>query len=253
MAKVCVVGATVKRELFDDADPVGEFIYVNKVRLRVKGVLKPRGASPMGGDFDNYLILPITTAMRRVMNVDYVGAIRIITRDVSLMRSQAKTIRALIHKRHHITPPQEDDFRIITPMIIAGLARGISRTLSILLIALAGLILVVGGVVLMNILLISVSERTKEIGLRRALGATRRDIFLQFLIESLTVTFLGLALGCGLGWGVSRLVTCFTKMPAVVSWQPFVLGVVLALLVGTFFGIQPARRAARLHPVEALR
>jgi len=165
MAKVCVVGATVKRELFGDADPLGEFIYVNKVRLRVKGVLKPRGISPMGRDFDNYLVLPITTAMRRVMNVDYLGAMRIVSKDPSLMSRQAKAIRTLIHKRHHISPPQEDDFRVLTPPIIAKLARGISRTLSVLLIALAALSLIVGGVVLMNIMLISLGERTNEIGL----------------------------------------------------------------------------------------
>ena len=253
MAKVCVIGTTVRRELFGDADPVGELIYVNKVRLRVKGVLKPRGVSPMGSDFDNYLIAPITTAMRRIMNVDYVGAIRIITRDASLMPKQAEAVRALIHKRHHITPPKEDDFRIITPMIIAKLARGVSRTLSMLLIALTTLSLLVGGVVMMNILLISVSERTKEIGLRRALGATRGDIMRQFLTESLAVTFLGTGLGSALGWAITVLLTRHTKPPATISWQPFALGVVFALLVGTFFGVQPARRAAKLDPVQSLR
>jgi len=254
MAKVCVIGTTAKRELFGDADPIGEFIYVNKVRLKVKGVLKRRGVSPARGmDFDNYLVLPITTAMRRVMNVDYVGAIRIITKDPSLMPKQAKAIRALMHDRHHITPPHEDDFRIITPMIIAKLARGISGTLSILLIALAALSLIVGGVVLMNILLISVAERIKEVGLRRALGATRKDIFMQFLTESLSVTFLGMALGSCLGWGVCIVLRKISQIPVVISWEPFALAVVFALVVGTFFGVHPARRAARLHPVEALR
>ena len=157
----------------------------------MKGVLESRGTSPMGGDFDNRVIIPITTAMRRVMNVDYVGAIRIITQDPARMSQQAEEIRELIHERHHITPPEEDDFRIITAEIIAELARGTSGTLSMLLIALAALSLIVGGVVLMNILLISVAERTQEIGLRRAVGATRRDIFVQFLTESLAVTVSG--------------------------------------------------------------
>ena len=254
MAKVCVIGATVKRELWGDADPIGESIYINKVRLEVKGALKRRGVSPIAAmDFDNYLVLPITTAMRRVMNVDYVGAIRIITKDPSLMCEQAKAIRALIHERHHITPPEEDDFRIITPMIIAELARGISGTLSILLIALAGLSLVIGGVVLMNIMLISVGERAREIGLRRALGATRGDIFVQFLAESLGVTIVGMLLGGFLGWGVCTVLAKSTRMPVILSWEPFALGMVFALLVGTIFGVLPARRAARLHPVEALR
>jgi putative ABC transport system permease protein len=147
----------------------------------------------------------------------------------------------------------EDDFRLITPTIISELARGTSRTLSLLLGALAGVSLLVGGVVLMNILLISVAERTKEIGLRRAVGATQRDVFLQFLAESLAVTFLGMLLGAGLGWGVSVLLSKVSPMPVVISWEPLALAALFALLVGTFFGVQPARRAARLSPVEALR
>ena len=114
MARVCVIGETVRRELFGQADPIGDHLYINKVRLTVKGVLDTRGTSPIGADFDNRVIVPITTAMRRVMNVDHVGAIRIITKAPSLMPKQAAAIRALIHDRHHITPPQEDDFRIIT-------------------------------------------------------------------------------------------------------------------------------------------
>jgi len=255
MARVCVIGSSVKRDLFGGADPVGQTLYVNKVSLTVKGVLERKGTGGMGGvsDFDNRIIVPITTAMRRIMNVDYVGAVRIVSKDTALMPKQVEAIRALIHERHHITPPQEDDFRLITPTVIGDLARGTSRTLSLLLGALAGLSLLVGGVVLMNILLISVAERTKEIGLRRAVGATQRDVFLQFLTESLAVTFLGMLLGTALGWGVCVVLSKVSPMPVVVSWEPFALAVVFALLVGTFFGVQPARRAARLKPVEALR
>jgi len=253
MSRVCVIGETVRRELFGEADPVGERLYINKVALTVTGVLQSRGTSPMGSDFDSRVIIPITTAMRRVMNVDYVGAIRIVTEDDSLMSGQARQIRDLIHRRHHITPPEEDDFRIITAEIIAQLARGTSGTLSMLLIALAGLSLMVGGVVLMNILLISVAERKQEIGLRRALGATRRDIFVQFLTESLAVTVLGMVLGSLVGLGASVALPRLTPIMAIPSWEPFALALVFALLVGTFFGVQPARRAARLRPVEALR
>jgi putative ABC transport system permease protein len=255
MARVCVIGSAVKRDLFQNADPVGQTLYVNKVALTVKGVLEHRGTGGMGGvsEFDMRIIVPITTAMRRIMNVDYVGAIRIVSKDSTLMPRQVEAIRALLHDRHHITPPQEDDFRIITPTILAAVARGTSRTLSILLGSLAALSLLVGGVVMMNILLISVAERTKEIGLRRAVGATQRDIFVQFLMESLTVSLLGMALGCALGWGVAGVLPRFTPLKPVVSWEPFALAVVFALLVGTFFGVQPARRAARLRPVEALR
>lgn len=254
MARVCVLGSSVKRDLFGDADPIGQSLYINKVSVTVKGVLERRGTSGGGGgDFDNRILLPITTAMRRVLNVDYIGGIRIITKDSALMAEQSEQIVRLVRERHRITPPAEDDFRITTPMAIAEVARGTSRTLSLLLMALAGLSLLVGGVVLMNILLISVAERTKEIGLRRAVGATRRDIFAQFLTESLGVTFLGMLLGSGLGWGVSLAIGKLTPLAAVISWEPFALAIGFALLVGVFFGVQPARRAARLHPVEALR
>jgi putative ABC transport system permease protein len=253
MARLCVIGRTIQEELFGEGDPIGQRIYINKVALTVKGVLEDRGTSPMGGDFDNKVILPITTAMRRVMNVDYVGAIRIITQDPAQMTQQAKAIRQLIHDRHRINPSEEDDFRIITAEIIARLARGTSGTMSMLLIALAALSLIIGGVVLMNILLISVAERTQEIGLRRAVGATRRDIFLQFLTESLAVTVLGMVLGSVTGLGVSVALPQLTPIVAILSWEPFILALAFALLVGTFFGVQPARRAARLRPVEALR
>jgi len=244
----------VKRDLFGEADPIGQSLYINKVSVTVKGVLERRGTSGGGGgDFDNRILLPITTAMRRVLNVDYVGGIRIVTKDPAMMAGQSEQIVRLIRERHRITPPAEDDFRITTPLAIAEVARGTSRTLSVLLMALAGLSLLVGGVVLMNILLISVAERTKEIGLRRAVGATRRDIFVQFLTESLAVTFLGMVVGSGLGWGVSLAVGKLTPMAAVISWEPFALAIGFALLVGVFFGVQPARRAASLHPVEALR
>lgn len=253
LARVCVIGQTIKRELFGDDDAVGKRIYVNKKRLVVKGVLSKKGSSPMGTDFDNRMIVPITTAMRRLLNVDYVGAVRIITRDAGQMPRQIKEIRALMHARHHITPPQEDDFRIVSPVAIVKMARGTSRTLSILLIALAGLSLIVGGVVLMNILLISVGERQKEIGLRRAVGATRRDILSQFLTESLAVTFIGMLIGSGLGVAIILFLKKATRIPVMISWESFALSLAFALLVGTFFGVQPARRAASLDPVETLR
>ncbi len=254
MARVCVIGSAVKRDLFGGENPIGKELYCNKVRLTVKGVLDRRGvAGAAGGEFDNRMVIPITTAMRRVMNVDHVGAVRIITRDADLMAKQTEEIRNLMRDRHRITPPDEDDFRLITPLVIAEMVRGTAGTLRLLLIALAGLSLLVGGVVLMNILLISVAERTAEIGLRRAVGATRRDIFTQFLTESLAVTLLGMVVGSALGYGVVALLPRLTPIGAVMSWEPLALALAFALLVGTFFGVQPARRAARLRPVEALR
>jgi putative ABC transport system permease protein len=253
MARVCVLGTTLARDLFGDQDPVGEDVQIGTVRFRVTGVLESRGVSPMGTDFDNRALIPLTTGLRRLFNQDHVTYIRIKVRNAAALEEVGEQVRQLIHQRHHINPPQEDDFRIVTAAVIAELARGTSRTLSILLIALAGLSLLVGGVVLMNILLISVAERTKEIGLRRAVGATRGDIFAQFLTESLAVSLVGMVLGSLLGWGACLILPRVTAMPVAVSWEPFALALAFALLVGTFFGVQPARGAARLHPVEALR
>jgi len=253
LARVCVIGKTVSEELFGGENPIGGRLYLNKVALTVKGVLTEAGVSPGGGDFDNKVVLPITTAMRRVLNVDYLGAIRIITKDPSHMAGQTEEIRALLKRLHHIVPPEEDDFRIVSALVIAELARGISRTLYYLLLALAGLSLLIGGVVMMNLMLISVNARIAEIGLRRALGATRGDIFRQFLTESLSVTLLGMLLGSVFARAACEILLKTTEIALILSWHQFIVAVVFALLISTFFGVQPARRAARLHPVEALR
>lgn len=252
MARTCNLGTTLSRMLFSDANPIGEYIQIANTRFLVKGLLESRGTSPGGGDSDNRVLIPLTTGMRRLLNQDYISYIRVKVRDPKELNGIGEEIRSILHERHHIRPPQEDDFAIVTAADIARAARGISGTISILLMALASLSLIVGGIVLMNILLISVSERVKEIGLRRALGATQTDIFVQFLAESLAITLLGMLLGCLLGWGASLLVGMLAKAPVLVSWEPFALAVVFSLVVGLFFGIQPARRAARLKPVEAL-
>jgi len=207
----------------------------------------------MGGEFDRTIVIPLTTGLRRVFNQDYITNIRLKVKDARQIESIAGEVRQLLHERHHITPPREDDFAIFSAADIAKMARGISGTLTYLLAALAGLSLLVGGIVLMNILLISVGERKKEIGLRRALGATQGDIFRQFLMESLSVTIAGMVAGSLLGWVASVVLARVTQSPVVVSWEPFALALGFALVVGIFFGVQPARRAAKLRPVEALR
>jgi putative ABC transport system permease protein len=253
LARVCLIGKTVSRKLFPNSDPVGGRVYLNKVALTVKGVLSEMGTSPGGGDFDNKIILPITTAMRRVFNVDYIGAVRIITADPDRMEEQAGQIKQLMSDRHHIVPPRENDFRVVTAKVIARIARGISRTLYHLLLALAAISLLISGVVIMNLMLISVNARKSEIGLRRASGATKDDIFRQFLAESLTVTILGVILGGLLGWAVCIVLQMITKMPLIMSWSHFATAAIFAVAVACFFGVQPARKAAALNPVEALR
>jgi len=253
MSRVCLLGTLTAKDLFGDQNPIGEYIQIENVRFKVKGILQERGVSPMGESFDDRLVIPLTTGLRRLYNQDYITNIRVKVKDPAQIEAISGEIRQLLHERHHIAPPKEDDFGIWSAADIARMARGISGTLNLLLTALAGLSLLVGGIVLMNILLISVGERKKEIGLRRALGATQGDIFRQFLMESLAVTLLGMVLGSVLGWAASSLMAGVTKFPVVVSWQPFALALAFALVVGLFFGVQPARRAARLKPVDALR
>ena len=253
LARVCLLGSQLAKDLFGNEDPVGQSVQIGNVQFRVKGVLLPRGVSPMGETFDDRLLIPLTTGLRRLLNQEHITNIRVKVQDSRELDRIAGEIRQLLHERHHITPPAEDDFAIFSAVEIARNARGISRTLTILLSALAGLSLIVGGIVLMNILLISVGERTKEIGLRRAVGATQKDIFAQFLMESLTVTVSGMVLGSLAGFVINLTLGRFTKLPVAVSWEPFAMGLAFALVVGVFFGVQPARRAARLNPVEALR
>jgi putative ABC transport system permease protein len=253
MARVCLLGKLIAKDLFGEQNPIGEYIQIENVRFKVKGILQERGVSPMGDEFDRRLVIPLSTGLRRLFNQDYISNIRVKVKNSDQIAAIADEIRQLLHERHHIVPPKEDDFSVFSAADIAKMARGVSGTLTWLLGSLAALSLLVGGIVLMNILLISVGERVKEIGLRRAVGATQRDIFLQFLTESLAVTFSGMLLGGMLGWSVSIVLARVAEFPVVISWEPFALALGFAVAVGLFFGVQPARRAARLKPVDALR
>jgi len=253
MARVCLLGRTLARELFGAADPIGQYVQISSVRFLVKGALESNGTSPMGSDMDSRAVIPITTGMRRLFNQDHATHVRIKVVDPDDLEDIGAELHSLLRERHHITAAKEDDFQVRTAVDIAERVRGISGTLTTLLTALAGLSLLVGGVVLMNILLISVSERVPEIGLRRALGARARDVFNQFLTESLTVTLIGMVVGSIFGWTVSGALAWLTDLPVALSWQPFALALASSLTVGLFFGLQPARRAARLSPVDALR
>jgi putative ABC transport system permease protein len=253
LARVCVLGAGLARNLFGDEGPIGSDIDIGNVRFQVKGVLVRHDVSPGGEDENIRAVVPLTTGLRRLYNQNHLSYIRIRMEDPRQVPAAAEAIRQIVHERHHIVPPQEDDFSIVTAGEVAEVARGISLTLTRLLIALAGLALLVSGVVMMNILLLSVSQRRQEIGLRRAIGATRGAVFAQVLCESLTVTLLGTAVGSLLGWTVSTLLPNCTKLKIAVSWEPFALVAACALVIGVLFGALPARRAARLNPVEALR
>jgi putative ABC transport system permease protein len=253
LARVVLLGQTVARELFGDADPIGETVRIENVAFKVKGVMAKKGANPEGGDLDDRVTIPITTFARRLYNVTYLSNIVVQLQDVSRMPETAATITRLLRERHHIVPPKQDDFGVRTPEGMVKVFAGTTQTLTLFLGIVSAIALLVGGLVIMNIMLVSVSERTREIGIRRAVGARRRDILRQFLAEALAVTLAGGLLGILIGAGGALALGAAKGMPTVVSWQAVAVAVVFSVIIGVVFGVQPARRAARLHPVEALR
>jgi putative ABC transport system permease protein len=253
LARVAVLGETVKQELFGSLNPIGEFIRVGNIQFEVKGIMEIKGTSPGGGDMDNRVYIPLTTFMRRVANVDYLAGIKVRLDSHKEIDSVALEIQSLMQERHLIAPGMPDDFTVRKPDEVKEMAERVAGTFSILLVIIAGISLVAGGVVVSNIMLISVSERKKEIGLRKAVGARRKHILFQFLLESTVVTLTGGALGIVLGVAGTRLMVMLTGMPASVSWEIIAVGVICSSLVGMIAGVQPARRASALQPTEALR
>jgi putative ABC transport system permease protein len=255
MARVAVLGKTVVDELFGDTDPVGQNVKIENVNFKVVGVLSQRGASPMGMDMDNRIIIPYTTASHRVFNTPYLGVIRIAAADAGQIERVENEVVTLLRERHRIQPGFPDDFRVRGASSISKMAKGMMGTMNLFLGLVSLISLVVGGVVVMNIMLISVGERVKEVGLRRAVGAKKSDIRNQFLIESSLVTVMGGFIGVLIGLAVSIILPIVSKgkMPAMPSWESFVLGFVFSALVGIVAGIHPAKKAAEMDPVVALK
>lgn len=253
MTRVCVIGPTVKKELFGDADPIGEQIRIGNVPFEIIGVLQVRGTSPGGGDMDNRILIPLQTLMRRTANVDYISNIKIKLNSINDMENTKAAITSILRERHKLADGEPDDFRIITPTEITKFAEKIAGTFSLFLVLVAGISLIAGGFVITNIMLISVSERKNEIGLRKAVGARIKDIQKQFLLETTTITLIGGVLGIILGFIGAKVISILTEMPAAYSWEGILSGVVFSSLVGLIAGMQPAKRASALDPIEALR
>lgn len=251
--RVCLLGPTVQKELFGDENPIGQHIRIGNIQFEVKGLMQPKGTSPGGGDMDNRVNIPLTTFMRRVANVDHLAGIKILLKNGNEMESAVENIKAILRERHSIAPGLPDDFAITTPTEVTQFAEKVAGTFNIFLALVAGISLIAGGVVVANIMLISVNERKREIGLRKAVGARSKDIRLQFLFEATAVTLIGGIIGIVLGSAGAFILKIITGMPVSVSWEGIALGVISSSLVGLVAGMQPASRASRLPPVESLR
>jgi len=252
-ARVAILGPDTAQALFGNADPLEETIRLDNAPFKVIGVLKRQGASPGGGNLDDRILIPQATAARRLFNVTHLSQLVIQVKGNDQVAAAAERVKAVLRERHHIAPGMPDDFSVRIAEQMLGVITGTSQTLTIFLGIVAGLSLLVGGFIVMNIMLISVSERTKEIGLRRAVGARRRDILIQFILEAGVVTAAGGLIGVVLGVAGAMLASRLVGWPAAISWPAIVGAVLFAGVVGLVFGVQPARKAAALHPVQALR
>ncbi len=253
LARVAVIGRTIVKDLFESDDPVGKQILLGNNPFEVMGVLEPRGTAASGVDMDSRILIPLLTGQKRVFNQDYLFMIKIVLHDASKMSQTVEDVRALLRERHNLQPAVEDDFTIVTPTQVMNLASKVSSTFSLFLILVSAISLVVGAVVIANIMFIAVNERRSEVGIRRAVGARKRDILIQFLFEAVSVAVIGGIAGVLLGLVGLKAVAGFMKVPAVIMWQPLVLALTCAVMVGLLAGIQPARRAANLNPIDALK
>ena len=252
-AKVCVLGKTTADKLFPGEDPVGQSIRIKNVPIRVLGVLRPKGVSMMGSDQDDTVIVPYTTCMRRLAGVTTLRAINVQAASSDQIFAVQNGVTELLRQRHRIQPGRDDDFIIRNQQEISETANATTETMTALLAGVAIISLIVGGIGIMNIMLVSVTERTREIGIRMAVGARGRDILSQFLIEAVTLSSIGGILGIGLGIGAAKFLSSVKNWPTLVSMDSVVIAFVFSAVVGVFFGFYPARKASQLDPIDALR
>ncbi len=251
--RVAVIGTTVAENLFGSANPVGQTIRVNNSPYKIIGVLESKGQSSMGQDQDDVVIVPLTTAQERLLGITYVKSINIQVTDANRMDQVQSEVETLLRQRHHIIGDKEDDFTVRNLTSLMQTMTQTTTMITILLGSIAGISLLVGGIGIMNIMMVSVTERTREIGIRKALGATFRNIMMQFLIESVVIGVVGGLIGIGAGCMVSMAIAKFGGFNTVITAAPVLLSFFFSVGIGLFFGIYPARKAALLDPIEALR
>ena len=250
--RVAVVGQTVVKNLFTDEDPVGKEIRVKNIPFRVIGVLKSKGNGTMGNDQDDTVLIPYTTSMERVEGIDYLRRVYVVAKDDEGIDRLQADIENLLRVRHNIKDTNLDDFNIQNMKSIMETVAQTTGTFTLFLGAVAAISLVVGGIGIMNIMLVSVTERTREIGVRKALGATYSVIVTQFLIEAVVISLMGGFIGIAFGIGASKVIGMVSGMSTIVSVPTIIMSFAFSMAIGLIFGIYPARKAAKLNPIDAL-
>ena len=251
--KVAILGNTVATNLFGDASPVGQIVRIQNAPYAVVGLLKPKGMSMMGSDQDDVVLVPWSSALVRLTGTDSFRSITVQVESAEQVEQVMEDIAVLLRQRHHLRAGAEDDFHVHSQQEIMEMATSTAKTMTILLGAIAGVSLLVGGIGIMNIMLVSVTERTREIGVRMAVGARGSDILLQFLVEAVVLSVGGGLAGIGLGVGIAKIVSAKVGWNTLVSPESVVLAFAFSAVIGIFFGFYPARKAAGLDPIEALR
>jgi putative ABC transport system permease protein len=251
--KVCVVGRTTATQIYGNDNAVGQILRIKNVPFTITGVLTPKGLSPQGVDQDDVVVMPYTSAMKRVVGGTTLRNINVQVIDARQIGAAQQQIVSLLRQRHNIRPGRDDDFTVRNQQEIADAATATTAVMTILLGSIAGVSLVVGGIGIMNIMLVSVTERTREIGTRMAVGAHGSDILMQFLIEAVSLSSVGGVIGIVCGIATSKILSIYAHWPTLISVSSIAIAFLFSAAVGIFFGFYPARKAAALDPIEALR
>jgi putative ABC transport system permease protein len=252
-AKVAVIGQTIAKQLFPNEDPIGQQIRVRNVPFKIIGVLSSKGQSAFGSDNDDVILAPSTTVLDRLSGGRYISFIQASATSLSQINQAQEELKTIMRKAHHIIPGEDDDFTIRNQADITEAATQTSKVLTILLASVAGVSLIVGGIGIMNIMLVSVTERTREIGIRLSVGARTSDILIQFLTEAVVLSLAGGLLGVLLSFGVAYILNNYTSQAALIRPEIIMLAFGFAGIIGIFFGFYPSRKAANLNPIDALR